>query len=904
MLNRLLEQVNRKRAERRRQIALLLCLSLLASLAVCIGVRRTGIALSGSKMTLVCPYCGDEAEPVAHVHNASCFDADGMLVCSLPEREPHLHTENCYREEQELICDLEENPGHVHVDACYAEETLQICGLEMNPGHRHTEDCFPEGSEEPACGLEEGEGAHEHSEECFRTEKKLICGKKTGEGAHVHSDSCYQSKTVLSCRLEELPTHVHDDGCFRITEKPEAQAEETSEEITEEPGEKKEASVEEKEEPGEKKEDSAEKKEVPAEEKDLKTAEEENTPEQEAAPKEEQEAEPEREEDEEERELPEKPVSDFSADLETAEVWEKAFDDLKLTGIWAEDVIAVAETQFGYSESERNFDAVLNDDRDAYIIKGWTRYGAWYGIPYGDWCAMFVSFCLHYAGITDKEYPYDCATTTWVRSLEERELFSPAAEYSPMPGDLVFFDWEQDGLTDHVGLVYGVDEKDNYLLTIEGNHSRTVGTFEYLLNDPRIMGYGILKYVEEPEDEETTEEAEEPEEAEESETVEEPEKAVEPEKADEPEKKEKAGEEKLTEGSKPAPVQNETGAQAAKQSGDQDTENRIETDEPLPATGSEPPKRVQRFDKSVAGIRVQVEADEGAFPENTYMSLAPIDGNYLKDALSDEVDGEILEIQAVDIVFVNEFGEELEPAIPIRVSITVQETQYSDRATDVIHIDDNGTPSVVPQLADEGTESNCEILFDASSFTPYAVVRRTGEPVTPAPAADRPMAEQTISEQAVTKQETAEAETAEPETTEQETTEQETTGQETTDPETAEPDIGSIAPIAESESGNDSPDTDRPRSEASAGFLPESGEEQSRETEKNSQLALPGPKQLSKPATLVDSGQTADRRVPESALPVRGSSSKTEYWIFLGIFSALAMGGSLWLLEKSSRRKL
>ena len=105
-------------------------------------------------------------------------------------------------------------------------------------------------------------------------------------------------------------------------------------------------------------------------------------------------------------------------------------------------MIAVAETQFGYSESERNFDAVLNDDRDAYILKGWTRYGAWYGIPYGDWCAMFVSFCLHYAGITDKEYPYDCATTTWVRSLEEKELFSPASEYSPMPGDLVFFDWE------------------------------------------------------------------------------------------------------------------------------------------------------------------------------------------------------------------------------------------------------------------------------------------------------------------------------------------------------------------------------------------------------------------------------------------------------------------------------
>ena len=888
MLNRLLEQVNRKRAERRRQIASLLCLSLLVSVAVGISVRRTGIALSGSKTILVCPYCGDGAESVAHAHNASCLDGAGNLVCPLPEREPHLHSEACCREEREQICGLEENPGHVHEDACYAEETLQICGLEVNPGHRHTEDCFPEGSEEPSCGLEEGERAHEHTEECFRTEKKLICGKETGEGAHVHNDSCYQSRTVLSCELEELPAHVHGDSCFRITEIPEEQAGEPSEEIIEEPEEKKEETGE-KEAPIEKKEDSAEEKEEPAESKELKTAEEKSTPEPEAAPKEEKEAAPEREEEEEERELPEKPVSDFSADLETAEVWEKAFKDLKLTGVWAEDVIAVAETQFGYSESERNFDAVLNEDRDAYILKGWTRYGAWYGIPYGDWCAMFVSFCLHYAGITDKEYPYDCATTTWVRSLEEKELFSPVSEYSPMPGDLVFFDWEQDGLTDHVGLVYGVDEKDNYLLTIEGNHSRTVGTFEYLLNDPRIMGYGILKYVEEPENEETEEAeepegAKEPEEAEKSETVEKPEKTEEPKKAEEPEKTEKAGEENLTEGREPKPVQNDTGAQAAEEIGDQDTETRREPDEPLPPTGSELPKRVQRFDKSVAGIRVQVEADEGAFPENTYMSLAPIDGNFLKDALSDEVDGEILEIQAVDIVFVNEFGEELEPAIPIRVSITVQETQYSDRATDVIHIDDNGTPSVVPQLADEGKESNCEILFDASSFTPYAVVRRTGEPATPAPAADRPMAEQTISEQAMTEPETAE--------------------QEITEPETAEPDIGPIAAIVESESGNSSPGAERPRSENSAELVPESGEEQSREADKNARAELPEPEDLSKPAIPVDSGQTADRRIPESALPVGGRSSETEYWIFLGIFSALAMGGSLWLLEKSRRRTL
>ena len=58
----------------------------------------------------------------------------------------------------------------------------------------------------------------------------------------------------------------------------------------------------------------------------------------------------------------------------------------------------------------------------------------------------------------------------------------------------------------------------------------------------------------------------------------------------------------------------------------------------------------------------------GAPGEHLYVVLAPIDGNFLRlMRFPDEVDGEILEIQAVDnIVFVNEFGEELEPAIPIR----------------------------------------------------------------------------------------------------------------------------------------------------------------------------------------------------------------------------------------------
>ncbi len=840
-MNCVLKQVNKKRAERRRQIALLLCLSVLVPLGVCTGTPRTGIALSNSQVTLACPFMSEGSEPVAHMHNASCYNCEGVLVCTLPERDAHTHTGDCYREGKELVCGLEENQGHAHTDACYAEETVQVCNLEETTGHRHTEDCYSEESEDPVCGQEEGEGAHQHTDECFRTERKLICGKEIGEGVHVHTDNCWKTGKELSCGQEVLILHVHDDSCFMIS--------------------------------------TADGKND-GQQEDEKGAYEEKTGKNEENGKNEQRKADTDKIDDEEEKLPEKPDSDPSADLETPEIWEKAFEKLKLTGEWAEDLIAVAETQFGYAESELNFDAVLNRERDEYVLKGWTRYGAWYGIPYGDWCAMFVSFCLHYAGISDKEYPYDCGTTTWVRNLEDRGLFSPASKYSPMPGDLVFFDWEQDGLTDHVGLVYGVDENDNYLLTIEGNHTRTVQTFEYALTDPQIMGYGILKYVEMPEEEE-------PEEAETSELTENEKPDIPQDNTEAPaaahgkasvgmEKEEKTDTRDTEEPSvDPALKQKENKNEEAQKRPDETSE------------APEIPKRVQRFDKTVAGIRVQVEADEGAFPENTYMSLAPIDGNCLKDAVAGKIDGEILEIQAVDIVFVNEFGEELEPAIPIRVSITVQETQYSDRETEVVHIDDNGTPSIVPQAADEKSESNCKILFDADSFTPYAIVRKTDSQMTgrEASTVTVPEVEKLEEEREDNDLEEMKDSISTDGTYVKESRIAAYTG--SGDQNSGDTDIGMTGSDSQISEDTDSSDMEKKNAVRRT-----AEENTAAESADDNQPDLVEPVQV----------EETNRHMPEYASPIRRRNVDAGYWTILGFFAALAMSGSLWLLEKSRER--
>ena len=79
--------------------------------------------------------------------------------------------------------------------------------------------------------------------------------------------------------------------------------------------------------------------------------------------------------------------------METPQQWEETLPDT-LSGVWREDTNAVARSQLGYRESA----AQLTAAEDGTEHFGYTRYGAWYGNPWGEWNTMFVYFCLHYAG--------------------------------------------------------------------------------------------------------------------------------------------------------------------------------------------------------------------------------------------------------------------------------------------------------------------------------------------------------------------------------------------------------------------------------------------------------------------------------------------------------------------------
>ncbi len=177
-------------------------------------------------------------------------------------------------------------------------------------------------------------------------------------------------------------------------------------------------------------------------------------------------------------------LMDETADVETADVWEATLPEL--TDVWADDVVAIAESQIGYNESTTNF--VLADDGETHM--GYTRYGAWYGNAYGDWDAMFASFCLNYANVPASVVAENSGAYALAVSLNEQGLYIDAADFTPAAGDLVFFDENNDEVADRVGIIVNVGEKE--LAVIEGNSEDAVAENTYDMNDAGILAFGIL----------------------------------------------------------------------------------------------------------------------------------------------------------------------------------------------------------------------------------------------------------------------------------------------------------------------------------------------------------------------------------------------------------------------------
>lgn len=181
--------------------------------------------------------------------------------------------------------------------------------------------------------------------------------------------------------------------------------------------------------------------------------------------------------------------SNVNADLETSDDWEITLSDMVRGPTTKANVVLVAQSQLGYTESTLNFQV------DAHgIRRGITRYGQWYGNPYGDWSAMFASFCLTYAGAAD--LPMNAGPEAMRLEWQSEGLYKTAQERSPEAGNIVFLC--KGGSTGQsanaVAIIIGFD--DTAITVVEGDLDNTVSETQYLLTDAAIMGYGIVPEAE------------------------------------------------------------------------------------------------------------------------------------------------------------------------------------------------------------------------------------------------------------------------------------------------------------------------------------------------------------------------------------------------------------------------
>lgn len=126
---------------------------------------------------------------------------------------------------------------------------------------------------------------------------------------------------------------------------------------------------------------------------------------------------------------------------------------------------------------------------------GGKPYWSWYGYKeHVEWCACFVSWCGNQCGYLETErLPKFAGCEQGALWFQERGCFLPGG-VEPKPGMLVFFDWEKDGndgQPDHVGIVTEV--KENTFCTVEGNVDDECRQKVYSVDNPAILGFGVVR---------------------------------------------------------------------------------------------------------------------------------------------------------------------------------------------------------------------------------------------------------------------------------------------------------------------------------------------------------------------------------------------------------------------------
>lgn len=405
--NEIMQKLRAQRVRARRYTAMLLVLAMLTSLSVSWRLHQVGTALTTDNEYS----CGMEE----HVHTDDCYTEE--LVCGYEEGQP---------EDPDSAFSVDSEPTTEEPEAEPEEPEPEEAEPEV---HHHTADCYETvlvEHKELTCGQEE----HTHDETCpvDPDTGDFLCGYEE----HTHTDDCYTTETEteekLVCGYEEGQVlsdgTAAEDGIAALedTNTATSVADDSSSEAVSEPvlHHHTEACYE----------------------KVLTCT------------------------------IPEHThtlacLADYSADVETDDDWQKY--SVGLSDNWNEALLAVAQEQLGYKESEKNFqtDEALGDIID---VHHYTRYGAFYGNPYADWDVAFIAFCQHYAGIPKTEIPQRLGLEALRADMDAMGFAylteGEDAAYEAIPGDVVTYNKNGTADDETIGIVETVG--DDSLTVISG----------------------------------------------------------------------------------------------------------------------------------------------------------------------------------------------------------------------------------------------------------------------------------------------------------------------------------------------------------------------------------------------------------------------------------------------------
>lgn len=122
---------------------------------------------------------------------------------------------------------------------------------------------------------------------------------------------------------------------------------------------------------------------------------------------------------------------------------------------------------------------------------GGYPYWSWYGFDSRvEWCACFVSWVYNQAGKSEPRFA-GC-TSGGMGWFQSHGQWGDRNYPNIAPGDSAFFDWDNSGDADHVGIVVGTDGVNLY--TVEGNSNDACKIRSYPLGSEVIRGYGLMNW--------------------------------------------------------------------------------------------------------------------------------------------------------------------------------------------------------------------------------------------------------------------------------------------------------------------------------------------------------------------------------------------------------------------------